>query len=497
MYNVPSGWTDVVKKQVINSANVLIKNASNVLIADKLSLLNYQYRARNSWICKEYPSYEITFTILNWNTFAYRNDLVKGALISISYMLENLTTSDVRWYVVYDNKYDYQSGKMTIKAYSPLQALTSNASYIMGKTTTELISEIASKYISYGLSVGTNRNSYQTMRVPCKITDGELLQHIAITTNCCLRLNEKTITLTNYKEIISGYVFDTINILNKLNNSISDIASNVVVATYYNGEVGQLGTAEKRSINASAIFGITYYYQGDEEATNITIKTSGGTPITPSSISYYNDMVWARFSSSANTTYILTANGTKVNQETTQDANATTIQSVMVLDSEHADRIRQNASDYYNYKTIVDFECRIDPRVEPLDALYIENLANYIYVEEVVIQFNGGFKGNIKGRYKNDFSALAPYITSLSYTIGNFSFRINNPNPFPVNCYIEYGNGTIIDKGTINPNTYIIVNKSNTPDLANAFVDKFNGNLANDIICYFDESDSTIIVEKD
>ena len=157
---------------------------------------------------------------------------------------------------------------------------------------------------------------------------------------------------------------------------------------------------------------------------------------------------------------------------------------------------------YYSNKRMIEFECRIDPSIEPLDYITTDGL-NY-WVEEVDIDFNGGFTGRIKGRVNdNTYFVDAPVISEATLiNENNYRIVIDNPNDFAVVVKIYYSGGTL--SYNISANGSLLLTYGNASALSTSVQDKIDGGLLEAVYCNFEKqddtsqtSDNTIILEAD
>ena len=163
--------------------------------------------------------------------------------------------------------------------------------------------------------------------------------------------------------------------------------------------------------------------------------------------------------------------------------------------------------EYYSHKKYIEFDCRLDPRIEPLDNIFIDNLG-VIKIEKVTMTFNGAFKGRLKGRLIQDMTLKAPVITDVGWypqvDPNSFHFNVKNDNPVTAVVRIVASDGTYEYDFTIQPYTMITITQVNAPNLMSSFMEKADGNLGDDVYCFlyvptheWGQSDSSIILEAD
>lgn len=431
-------WLEAYRNNFITESNIRIyklneNNALTILI-DKEHITNYTYQSHNAWINKSYPTEEHTIEIRNWNSLS--NDTktflsTKGNILFFKYYVKKDNNSygyysnNPRFAVIYDVKRDVKTGTRTIYCRSILSLLTSKASYRLNQTPKDLINTMVSKqeYVDAGiyfyLTTTLNAISKQLDRIPANITDGELLQNIALATGHYLttRVNEsnfyprfalvKTTTATYWN-------FPMVNIKEnsykeyKANESTTiEILGSIKEPTPTN--IGSVSYTTGSSV-LSTLF-ITNYYPTDCVVNNITAQTSSGVSVAITISSQTNDYVDGKINNpSANLTYEMTTYANKLTTERSQTSGTTTI-SCMLLGGNITkdDYLSAKATNYYGYDTMVEFDCRIDPNFECGDVMALETKLRFldsdvyiidskVIIEELTITFNGAFNGHIKGR---------------------------------------------------------------------------------------------------
>lgn len=161
--------------------------------------------------------------------------------------------------------------------------------------------------------------------------------------------------------------------------------------------------------------------------------------------------------------------------------------------------------EYYSHKKYIEFNCRLDPRIEPLDNVLIDELG-IIKIEKVSMTFNGGFRGSLKGRLIRGMQLLDPVLSNLQYDDNSFSFNIKNDNIEDVILHIYASDGTRHYSFFLGAGDTITITQNNAPNLMQSFEEKAGGSLGDDVYCYFvdddvrqrwADSDNVIILEAD
>ena len=434
-----NNWLSVYRNNFILESNVLIykleTSTTLTLLLDKAHISKYTYQSRNAWIGKNYPTEEHTIEIRNWNDLptATKTFLsTKGNILHFKYYVKKdnstagVESERARFGVIYDTKQDLKTKVITIYCRSILSLLTSKASYTLNQTPSALITAMGSKteYTNAGISYFNpsvlSSITKQIDRLPANITDGELLQNVAMAFGYFVRAgvsttSAKTPKFMLWKTTTSSYWnFPNINIKEKsLNeykaqeNTTIEILGSIKEPTATN--IGSVSYTTGSSVS-STLF-ITNYYPTDCAVNSITAQTSSGVSVAITISSQTNDYVVGKINNpSANLTYEMTTYANKLTTERSQTSGTTTI-SCMLLGGNISkdDYLSSKVATYYGYNTMVEFDCRIDPNFECGDVIGIEDkvvfLDDVVYrieykviIEEINITFNGAFNGHIKGR---------------------------------------------------------------------------------------------------
>ena len=202
----------------------------------------------------------------------------------------------------------------------------------------------------------------------------------------------------------------------------------------------------------------------------------------------------------ANRTYVLKVYGYEAELDTPTADNF--VSSYVYLTGNAGLATAQTATrTYYSNLDYYEFDCRLDPRIEPLDNIYVDGVG-VIKVEQLTMNYNGAFKGHIKGRKVGDLSPLSPVVSSgFTSTYYTFSFTLTNPNSVDVKAkiYNEATNTYIYIP--ISANSSVTVTHANYPSLLSAIQRARRGTLSNPIyaetihsVCYNHKaSDKTLI----
>lgn len=431
-------WLDAYRGNFITESNMRIykldDNDNLTMLIDKEHITNYTYQSHNAWINKNYPTEEHTIEIRNWNSLP--NDTktflsTKGNILFFKYFVKKDNNSygyysdNPRFAVIYDVKRDVKTGTRTIYCRSILSLLTSKASYVLNQRPSALLPTMANKQeyanagIYYNPTSTINAITKTLDRIPANITDGELLQNIALATGHYLTTkvngtnNKPRFALV--KTTTSTYWnFPMINIKEnsyreyKANESKTiEILGSIKEPTPIN--VGSVSYTTTSTIEPTLF--LTNYYTTDCVVNSLTAQTSSGVSVAITISSQSNDQVVGKINNpSANLTYEMTTYANKLTTERSQTSGTTTISCMLLGGNITKDNyLSAKATKYYGYDTIVEFDCRIDPNFECGDVMGLETLLKFIdtetylidskvIIEELTITFNGAFNGHIKGR---------------------------------------------------------------------------------------------------
>lgn len=238
--------------------------------------------------------------------------------------------------------------------------------------------------------------------------------------------------------------------------------------------------------------------------------THAGTDVTSQfNVGIYSNQVSVTSKSGASLSsvnYVLTIEGYEAELDEPQNENYAK-SYVWVTGSQGLTDAQAKTRAYYSNKKYIDFDCRLDPRIEPLDNIFVSGVGT-IKVEKVTMKFNGGFSGHIRGRLIDDADIIKPRMTpnplvmdeDYGYSGGNtfFSFTIHNDNAFAVTLNLSYSQG--IETRTIQANSSITLTQNNASRLSESFYAKWVSDLQESIVAYFtapnhDTSASIVVLE--
>ena len=185
----PTSWNTYFSKNFLTNCGLNVLDSNGVLLLNKQAIQSFSYIGRNSYVCENYPNEEATLVVLNWNALPTTTKTyltTKNNIIKVVYIIGGDGASPKSLYIdgweLSDNKLS-----MTIKLKGILMSLTSQCSIMFGNADV-VLNDVATN-ISIPINT-TNISNYEIKFIPPKITYGELLQDMAITTCCGFRYSD-------------------------------------------------------------------------------------------------------------------------------------------------------------------------------------------------------------------------------------------------------------------------------------------------------------------
>lgn len=486
----PTSWNTYFSKNFLTNCGLNVLDSNSVLLLNKQAIQSFSYIGRNSYVCENYPSEEATLVILNWNALPTTTKTyltTRNNIIKVVYIIGGDGASPKSLYIdgweLSDNKLS-----MTIKLKGILMSLTSQCSIRFGNADV-VLNDVATN-ISIPINT-SNISNYEIKFIPPKITYGEVLQNIAITTCCGFRYSDVNQRIDFLSLPQTYFSYNPSNIYGNARIRLIEEEQNAVVCGAYK----RVGTNILRSFirehNTSPSQATTFYlYENcvDFEAQQ-TFPTSPS--ITKPFVVYNDKLIFSR-TSQATTSNI---NAFYVELEDYQGDNVKNICSYLFYDNDAQKSLVQTfVESVYAINKTIEFDCRIDPTIEALDLISIGGIGR-VYVEEVEIRYNGGYRGKIKGRL--DDSIIPPLLTNLNTAYNNWHFTITNNNDEHVSLFIHTSNGD--EEFGLNAHSSITFDANYYPSLDDSFTAYNLGELDTDVYCYFkgstETSDNIIILE--
>jgi len=507
MLTRPASWTTYFNKPFLENCDVYIYDDNDSLLVDKTYINKYSWKGESSFVCNSMPVDEATLVIRGWSKLSSTKKTYLttiGNMVSIGYVIGG---DESGWRVMYikDFNYDTTNLLMTIKFRGKLQGMANKTSVQMNvpvQNATEIATQI-DQYFSY-----EGNSDFILNYVPSKITEAQTFQNLALTLCGGLRNKGETTNLEIISYPNATLTFNKSNIFNRVKYYSSDISSNVeVLGSYVITGAGvsktYLGQHNTRTNQTT-----TFNLENDYYVNFTTTQESPASPQYLRTFTIFNDKL---VFSTTQVALLLGVNADYLRLEQSQNQGYTTISSYFFYNtSGQKSKVQQYASAYYSFNLLAEFECRIDPCLEPLDCIYTNG--EYILLESVSIEFNGAFRGKIIGRKQTKL--FPPLIKNITYSGSAYSFEIYNPNPVRITCFIKYGQNQTASvlisgslwNGRLNSYASITISSSNCPDLDDSFYDKYRGLLQDDVYVYFTEfaihpsltqSEIAVVIEED
>ena len=480
MITRPSQWNSLFNNPFLENCNINFYDDDDVFILDKTYIQKFSWKGESSFVCNRLPIDEATLIIRGWNKLPSTTQeylKTKGNYVSIGYVIGGYESG---WKIMYitDFNYDTTNLLMTIKFKGKLQTMSDEASVSMSAPI-PYATDICRQLDTYFNYEGTK--DYLATFMPNQITKAQAFQQLALT--MCGGLRNKAES-TNV-EIISypnaTLPFHKRNIYNRIKFYSSEISSDVEVLGSYVITGAGVGRTYLGEVQTKTSGLANFTFQGN--FVNFTsTQTSPASPQYSSIIYIYNNKLMFGSTSRATTRDV---NADMLRLETSQQQNYTTISSYCLynLDTQKVE-VQKYASNYFSNNIVAEFECRIDPCLEPLDCIRTNN--KYYLIESVSFDFNGGFRGKIKAR--EQVRTMPALIKNLEMSNGGqtFSFDVYNPNGFMARLAIKHLDGqsaTITGEGgmlyipIISPYGTLHIDQTNADSLSLDFIAYYQSSL--------------------
>ena len=471
--NNATTWENYFKQISIKKCGIFLRDKNINILVDSKKITKFSISSRNSYVCEKMPTDDCTVEIAKWSSLSSSTKTYLQAqknLIIVSYAVENDETTSGKVLCIESCTVVERKDIATLHLVSPFNFYYKNLPPFSP--------------IKFGILEGA---------LPLKATVAEVFQHLAIGKAGALYYPNTEYDLSDYPYAVKNYVVAVVGNFNKLNYSnfeyydVTD-KSSIRVFGINSGTNTSIGYGDGTTVYSHNLEFMEwnwysdqmFHYDGIDFAINLQTKVP--------TIYRYPNAINISYSGSASTSHTWTASvrGFLATYENIPNNLDFYIQTpTLVKNSTRLTNAQNFFREYLGHYHCIKIDGRIDPRFEPLDLINVDG--KVLAIEEITINFNGGYSGTIKGRYIMDISLVTPVISNLSYNASTFSFRINNNSPVDVVAKIEYSSGTI--SKTISAGSYIVVNNSNTPELRDSFNAKYQGSLAHDVYTYFTHPD--------
>ena len=495
-----NGFENFYKKTVIYNCNVKVyKNDDTpTLLLDSANISRFNIRRFNNGVLDEVLGDDATIEVVRWNALSssIKSYFVEKAVVKITFIVEDVETSDAIVLIVDNVDEDlYDPTKATIKLVSPIAKMTT--------------SDDARGYLLQPHSANP------TYTAPFKMTNAVEIQQLSVNyaRGRTIRPVSKTAIVTNWDRVAMASNFELDNtpylaLYDKKNvgdkfGRYKDKNDRSQINVYGLNSEADWVIAKDEIESSSPIFNIFLDQQYAEIGVELYYKDSGGTWHYEENPAVYQftNMVEVQSTMYGAYGYKVTIHGRKV-EETAPNDDSVFISSKFWHDTQtdRLNKMRDVFRDYYSNNTYYEFDCRIDPRIEPQDNVYINGIGT-LRIEEVEINFDGGFTGHIKGRKVFDYPLIPkPTVSFTSQDPYSYSFILQNISEFDCDITIDYS-GALTYVFHVNAGQSIIINRDNAPALYDSFYAKAQGLLSDDVYCYsvsnVGASKNRIILEAD
>lgn len=509
-------FDNYMKQTVIKDCDVEIykfEATSLTKAFDKTNIESFSMRRTNKGVCESMPNDSIAFTIMDWESIdtTNKNFFLQNAgykFFVVRFVIENEKTTNGYVFFLKKCEVDERRNKATITGESPYNALVGKNNAV------ELF--LLGENFSFPDLIET---------LPNRASIAEYVQHCAIGLGKGAKQANLNFTSTpklanEYVDLVSGFslILDTKNIydykksLDEEDKStityygmVSSGAQTVVGSDYYD----VTSAFEKPTISmsfAEQVSVLDFNARRQQGGSTYDVKNSyelhkslGIAFLGDQHLSFAVVAKYIGLSASVGSRYTVEFLGYKNLSFDIPDTNNYYIKCQSLMNSSAQLAVAQtNTRAYYSCRNYYECDCRIDPRIEPLDKVAIEGVG-VVSVEEVNLTFNGGFRGKLKGRVVHSTDDPLETPTLVTRDLSTWEIRIDNPNPYPVKLRIMYSAGHL--DFDMEANSYLWLDSDNASEL-NESVSEFNQQaLRDDVTCHFlangygDMSDNTIILE--
>lgn len=452
MISVPNrtNWENYFKDIVIKNCDVRIYgyiSGSYQVILDKNNITSFNYSSRNCYVCEEAPKIECDIEIADWNALSTeaKNILSTGGRwVRLKFVVNNVeTTGYINLYI----------DKTIIKRDSFHASVSLLSVYDKGIQDYKYYSEYPYNYDDNILGqhkyAGSYQRTYRADSSPIFWTKTEAFQNFSLRYCCGFKISGTdfdwdTVTQVTFQPTVATGNFDVIN-AREYEYTIDDSGKeNIdILGVQVTGKtVVELGLVSFDATSLSAqgdIFVNSPLYIDHYSVVYTSTGTSYNSQFNLTIEANRLHAFWNRndYPIVTQGNYTFKAYGFGVVLMQPKDNISPYIETYALAEGTAELTATQNyCRSYFSNNKTIDMTCRIDPTIEPLDIIQMNldiGTVN-IAVEEVTINFNGGFTGSIKGR-------IAKLPSSISISNQKTDFEINEAFSFggTVTCTSSYG----------------------------------------------------------
>lgn len=516
MINVSQDWKDIQDLQLRPESNVYIRKTGFEL--SKTDLQSFRYNQHGQVDNSVIPVKEINFEIFNDN-----GDFVNGDLVNVYFaFLINGAYEEINIGEFLISKVEKKANGITTRFtltsyYTKVdnKVIPLDEVYLLGSNTeynqSEMDLYVLSRKLNNNLDLSVNGKANIGL---AEISYGEALQNVAIMGSKTLLPIHSTspYSVVDVFDILYGsdylvkefiqYAKPEItkdNVYSSIKMTINYISSNFGIYTSLN----DFPVVDKGEMTLQARTSYEVKYKGDIYRDIITDHTQGNwycqdntlfienTTYFSKTIHLYmnritprNDLAPRTFTASTNLQ---------------GDAELEIMNKYICHPHDTKNAQFQNIVNYiancHKYTDIIDINCRIDPRIELFDKIYIrfENTRYNVLAEDITITYDGGFNGSIKGRIVATQQQLAtPIISFATAHIIHFSAI---PNADGYYLFVNGEKVATFSQTTFDLRTIITQPSVNTIQVQAFATGYLDSDLSNELT-YIVHSNSPVLIEK-
>lgn len=415
--------------------NVKIYDKDDNLLLDKVHIASFSIVSRNSFVCDQIPTDECQVKLVDYANISssiktylttHQND--RTYYLKLKYVVNGIETTGFKYLVVKSFKIQRLQKEAIFNLASPLSCLSERAvNFELGYFTT-------GKSVAWGCR-GAKYELTRAELFPVRcLQERKGIKYTFGSNTQDTEFEYKEMTISTNDGNYSG-----INIYDdyEINSDNPDKSS---INIYGSGNGGNLDNVVVNFTAASGSAGLPDPVELTESryVRGYTVQTSGGGTWTSKyRVRIDNDRIRLVYypnesRPSDGTSMIWTLQlGTLSSRNPTDNSVAYVQNDGVPTMGSSDDLCLKYVRTYYGNTNIISFECRIDPTLEPLDLinLTVDDNNYRVALEEITVNFNGGFNGTVKGRIMEMVSSIA--------------FGVQPPTDFICGNVWEFG-GTVI-----------------------------------------------------
>ncbi len=392
--NDRTSWEKYFQQPTLYKCGIFVYDNNGNKILTKENISAFKVTSRNCYVFETIASDDGKIEIVNWKNLSssVKNYLLsRNNFLKVSFVVQQEETLKCRLFVISQTLVDRKQENATITLCSPFSLMSSTSKIDVTRTWAERI-QLQAVAKAYGL------------RIPCVAYDNVVAiaydELTGVGTISC-GIDDKAID-TFYSE--SSY--DEINIYNDYEFNNEEDKSDVVIYGRDSGTSSLIGSQqffllayytttteyvfEKIEVYQKSLVGTTWSYIGTNYSSTFdnigltgfltSLKNITITEFLTKADVYGFPLAMTNIPTDIKTHYLQTPYLETGSQELTD--------------------IQNKIQGYYSHNRFIEFDCRIDPTFEPLDVIdmKIDGTTYQLIIEEMYIEFNGGFNGHIKAR---------------------------------------------------------------------------------------------------